>query len=132
VEEGAEAQGIRSSHMDREGLRTLRSGLETHWFSMEGVVTSTGRPDQLFQQRDVRVRIIGEVGYDGRSATAILVVGIAQVEATQCTTPPAPLPRTCQEREDLRTWTQMVGDRSGTVRGAVSQNGLIDHLVTHA
>ena len=122
VDQGAAAEGIEDVQADREGTRTLANGLKTHWFSQEGTVSAS---TALFKQ-DVRVRIIGEVGYDGRSSTSIIAVGIAQVASTQCT-----ILNTCSQREDFRSWNSMVGDPQGSVRGAVSQYGLIHHLVTH-
>lgn len=125
VDNATAREGITPDHSgDQEGTRTLANGLETHWFVREGTVTSTST---LFQQ-DVRVRIVGEVGYDGRSSSSVVAVGIAQVGIRQCT----PIINTCSEEQaDLRSWISMVGDAEGSVRGAVTRYGLIDHLVTH-
>lgn len=125
VEESTAAKGIRlDPEAVREGTRTLQNGLQTLWFSHDGTVSSTG---PLFQQQNVRVYIVGEVGYDGRSSTSVVAVGIAQVESTQC----APLVPACQTNRDLRSWNSMAGDPAGSLRDARSQHGLIHNLVTH-
>lgn len=124
VAEGAEANAIALADGEVAGSRTLRSGVPTHWFAREGKTTQSG---DLFDQ-NVDVRILGEVGHDGRSDTSVLVIAMAQVGRTnQCPI----LQAACQPQEsDLRTWIQMVGDERGTVLGATSSAGFIDHLVT--
>lgn len=109
---------------DQTGSRRLASGLETQFFVQEGTVTSSG----VLFSTDAKVRIVGEVGHDGVSSTSFVLIGIAQIDSiTQC-----PLPLGCTSgREDLRSWAEMVGDPSGSVKGAVSDTGLIHNLVTH-
>ena len=126
IDNGTAAESIeRDASADQQGTRTLRSGVETHWFTREGTVEAAG---DLFTS-NVRVRIIGEVGYDGRSQTSFIAVGIAQVALRQCATP---LPvQTCNTIPDNRSWISMVGDEGGSVGGAVKGTGLIYNLVTH-
>lgn len=109
---------------DQGGERELGSGVSTLWFTREGrTQTSSG----LFQQ-EATVRVLGEVGYDGRSSTSIVVVALSQVSELQC----APLVcTTAREVRDLRTWINIAGDEEGSIGGATSQNGLVDHLRTH-
>lgn len=124
VSEGAEAHSIQLDAGEATGSRTLRSGVPTHFFVRAGRTAQTG---DLFDQ-DVQVRILGEAGHDGRSDTSVLLIAMAQVGRTnQCPI----LPTACQPEEtDLRTWIQIVGDERGTVQGATSSTGFIDHLVT--
>ncbi len=123
VERGAEDKAIELSEGGATGTRSLASKVGTHWFVREGRTTQSG---DLFEQ-GVTVRILGEVGHDGRSDTSFLVIGMAQVSRTnQC-----PFIGPCQpEENDLQTWIQIVGDPEGTVEGATSSSGFVDHLVT--
>ena len=125
VEQGAQDKKIQLTDGGASGTRSLVSKVGTHWFVREGRTTQSG---DLFEQ-GVTVRILGEVGHDGRSDTSFLVIGMAQVSRTnQC---PSPLPLNCQPIEnDLQTWIQIVGDSEGTVEGATSSSGFVDHLVT--
>ncbi|MHB1261877.1 MAG: hypothetical protein ACYC2H_09205 [Thermoplasmatota archaeon] len=123
VSEGAAQQNIVLSEGELSGGRTLASGVPTLWFVRDGRTAQSG---DLFEQ-DVGVRILGEVGHDGRSDTSLLVIAMAQVSRTnQC-----PILVNCQPQEtNLQTWIQMVGDRHGTVQGTTSQTGFIANLVT--
>lgn len=123
VERGAVDQTIVLGDGEVAGKRTLESGVPTVWFVREGRTAQSG---DLFEQ-DVGVRILGEVGHDGRSDTSLLVIAMAQVSRTnQC-----PILVNCQPQEtNLQTWIQMVGDRHGTVQGTTSQSGFIANLVT--
>ena len=123
VADGAIDQNIVLSEGEVTGKRTLVSGVPTLWFMREGRTAQSG---DLFEQ-DVGVRILGEVGHDGRSDTSLLVIAMAQVSRTnQC-----PILVNCQPQEtNLQTWIQMVGDRHGSVQGTTSQTGFIDNLVT--
>jgi len=124
VEAAAKEQHISlAAGPGRTGTRTLDSGVATTWFVREGTVTQRG---PLFEEA-VKVRIIGEVGHDGRSETSVVAIGLAQVDRQmQC-----PLLGPCQRAEDLRAWVEMVGDPRGSVAGAVSATGLLHHLETH-
>ena len=122
VENATAENGIAIQGAGTQGTRTLRNGLATQWFALEGTVSSSSA---LFQEQ-TRVRILGEAGFDGRSGTHVIAVAIAQVESITCV-----LPGACQTRTDLRNWTAIVGDTKGSIDDAVSQNGLIDNLVSH-
>ena len=123
VDVSAEAENIQLSDDEAVGKRSLASGVPTVWFVREGRTTQAGG----FFEQDVGVRILAEVGHDGRSDTSLLVIASAQVSRTnQC-----PILVNCQPQEtNLQTWIQMVGDRHGTVQGTTSQTGFIDNLVT--
>lgn len=119
-----EAQAIQPAADGRhEGRRALQSGLETHWFSLEGTATETGA---LFSQ-SVRVRILGEAAFDGLSGTSVIVVGLAQVAST----PSCPTILQCPPDHDLRTWDSLAGDPEGSPAWGRNDKGLVDHLVTH-
>jgi hypothetical protein len=106
-----------------QGTRTIRNDLVTQFFSEEGTVTSAG----VVFPSNVKVRIVAEAGYDGKSSTSVVAIGIAQVaSSTEC-----PVIGPCQGTNDLVTWTSMVGDARGSITGSVSSFGLLDHLVTH-
>lgn len=123
VATGAEENNILLDDGEQAGRRTLESGVPTRWFFREGRTAQSG---DVFDQ-DVTVRILGEVGHDGRSDTSFLVIAMAQLSRTnQC-----PLIGPCQPVEtDLHTWIQVVGDREASIDGATSTTGFIDHLVT--
>ncbi|MFO1534851.1 MAG: hypothetical protein ABR586_04235 [Thermoplasmatota archaeon] len=123
VDNETKGQGIRiDQQQSATGHRTLANGVQTDFFTEEGTSTAGG----LFAV-NTKVRIIGEVGYDGSSSTNIVVVGIAQVESSRN----CPLNINCGTARDEASWAEMVGDGRGTVGGATSSVGLIDHLVTH-
>lgn len=122
VEDGAEDYNIAFEGDPVEGQRVLASGVRTHWFLRNGVTTEGGE----FFDEQVRIRILGEAGHDGRSSTSFLAIALVQVErAVQC-----PLVAACQPERSEATWIQVVGDPDGSVAGASSQTGFIDHLVT--
>lgn len=123
VEKGAVNESIALTDGELSGRRTLESGVPTLWFVREGRTAQSGN---LFEQ-DVGVRILGEVGHDGRSDTSVIVIAMAQVSRTnQCR-----IFVNCQPQEsNLQTWIQMVGDRHGTVQGTTSQSGFVANLVT--
>jgi len=123
VDNGTDSRGVRIDQAQSAvGQRMLAGGVATQFFTEEGTSTRGG----LFPV-NTKVRIIGEVGYDGSSSTSVIAVGIAQVESSRT----CPLNIDCGVSRDEASWTEMVGDPSGSVGGAVSQTGLIDHLVTH-
>lgn len=124
VDNATQARGIRTDALQlQEGGRTLASGVQTRFFTQVGTVTTPG----LFA-RDTKVRIIGEVGYDGRSATMVVAVGIAQVESSlHC-----PIIGSCSRSTDETTWKEIAADPKGTVAGgALARGGLLHNLVTH-
>ena len=123
VERGAADKNITLAEGGPSGQRAIDSGVATSWFVREGRTTQSG---DLFEQ-GVRVRILGEVGHDGRSDTSFLVIGMAQVSrANQC-----PILVNCQPEEtNLQTWIQIVGDPEGHIQGATSSTGFVDSLVT--
>lgn len=121
VEDGAVDYNIAFEGGTIEGHRTLQSGVKTTWFLRTGTTQEAG---DLFAQ-EVRIRILGEAGHDGRSNTSFLAIALVQVErAVQC-----PLVACAPERSEA-TWIQVVGDPEGSVQGASSSSGFIDHLVT--
>lgn len=123
VENATATNGIEVEGAATEGSRTLRNGLATRWFVLEGTVADDSG---LFAQA-TSVRILGEAGYDSASKTHVVAVAIAQVDATTC----PPIVGPCTTRTDLTTWTSLVGDARGTISNAKSSHGLVDHLVSH-
>ncbi len=128
VDNATAANHIEVEGQGSQGGRTLRNGLSTQWFALEGTVKAAGG---LFKA-STRVRILGEVGYDGDSSTHLIAVGIAQTESTSC----PPIVGPCTTRTDLTTWNVLAGDAEGSVAlsgqsGAVNVNGLVDNLVSH-
>jgi hypothetical protein len=124
VTRGAADKSITLDDGGPTGTRTLASGVQTQWFVREGKTTQSG---DLFDQ-GVRVRILGEVGHDGRSGTSFLVIAMGQVSRTnQC---PVIGPCSQPEETNLQTWIQMVGDPRGSVQGATSNTGFVHRLVS--
>lgn len=121
VEDGAASHNIALDGTPVEGRRTLDSGVRTHWVLRTGTTTQAG---SVFGD-EVRLRILAEVGHDGRSDTSFLAVAIVQVEREQ----QCPLIG-CAPVHDETTWVRVVGDPEGSVQGATSTSGFIDHLVT--
>jgi hypothetical protein len=123
VDNETAARGVRiDQKQSSAGQRTLAGGVATTFFTEEGTSTQGG----LFTV-NTKVRIVGEVGFDGSSSTSIVTVGIAQVESSRG----CPLGINCGTTHDEVSWIEMVGDPKGSVGGATAQTGLIDHLVTH-
>lgn len=121
VEDGAVSHNIALDGDPQEGRRTLDNGVKTHWLLRSGTTTQAG---QVFDD-EVRLNVLAEVGHDGRSETSFLAVAIVQVErAQQC-----PL-IACAPVHNEQTWVQVVGDPEGSVQGATSTAGFIEHLVT--
>lgn len=114
-----------------EGERTLRNGLETRWFVEEGIVRQDGG---LFDE-DVTVRIVAEVGYDGRARTSVVSVALVQVSRVTDVPGCNPLLPGCaneiRQASDLRTWRSVVGDPDATITGMRSETGLLWNLRTH-
>ncbi|HEX2065994.1 MAG TPA: hypothetical protein VHI93_04195 [Candidatus Thermoplasmatota archaeon] len=124
VDNETASQGIRIDQAhSSSGRRALASGVQTEFFTEEGTSTATSA---LFAV-NTKVRILGEVGYDGRSSTSIVAVGIAQVESSRT----CPLGISCGTTRNEASWIEMVGDPAGSVGGATSQTGLLHNLVTH-
>lgn len=122
VEDGAGSHAISLEGDVVEGRRTIESGVRTHWVLRTGTTTQQGN---VFDD-EVRIRILAEVGHDGKSDTSFLAVAIVQVERTaQC-----PLLAACQPTRSESTWIQVVGDDDGSIEGATSRSGFIDNLVT--
>ncbi len=121
VEDGAVSHNIALDGEPVEGRRTLANGVRTHWVLRSGTTTQGG---SVFDDQ-VRLHVLAEVGHDGRSETSFLAVAIVQVErAQQC-----PLIACAPVRSEA-TWIQVVGDPEGSIEGASSTSGFIDHLVT--
>lgn len=122
VEDGAGSHAISLDGEPVEGRRSIESGVRTHWVLRTGTTTQAGN---VFDE-EVRIRILAEVGHDGKSDTSFLAVAIVQVErAAQC-----PLLAACQPTRSESSWIQVVGDPDGSIEGATSRSGFIDNLVT--
>lgn len=121
IEDGAQQHAIQLDAERGEGTRTIESGVRTQWVLRTGRTT---QPGDVFED-EVRIRILAEVGHDGRSDTSFLAVALVQVERTQ----QCPL-IACQPQRSEATWLQVVGDADGSVAGATHMTGFIDHLET--
>lgn len=122
VEDGAGSHAVALDEDREEGRRTIASGVRTQWVWRSGTTT---QPGDLFDDQ-VRIRILAEVGHDGRSDTSFLAVAIVQVERQQ----QCPILTACQPTHSEATWIQVAGDPDGSIAGATSPTGFIDHLVT--
>lgn len=108
---------------DTKGERRIDSGVRTTWLGREG---TTQRNGTLFDEES-RIRILAEVGHDGKSSTSFVVIGLAQVAEQQR----GPLPGVGGEVKDVSTWLDIAGDPSGSVNGATWRDGFVYHLETH-
>jgi len=128
VAAAAQANITLDASKSAEGGRTLRNGLETHWFMVQGRVMRDpgGNTRGLFKVDDT-VRIVAEVGFDGLSSTAVVAVG----EATVASCSQAPILGSCQPQSNTSTWDAIVADPSGSIGGARGSDGLLYNLVTH-
>lgn len=122
VEDGAGSHAVALDAERQDGRRTIDSGVRTQWVLRSGTTT---QPGDVFDDQ-VRIRILAEVGHDGRSDTSFLAVAIVQVERQQ----QCPILQACQPTRSEATWIQVVGDPDGSIAGATSPEGFIDHLVT--
>lgn len=101
-----------------QGTRTLASGASTSWFLLVG----TAQGDAGLFGSEEEVRALGETWYDGRSNTAVITVAMAQTTGSTFLG---------GEQRDHAVWNELVGDPSGTVGGAIDENGFIHHMVSH-
>lgn len=121
VEKAAAEYFVTYGAEEDQGQRTLHNGVGTRWFTFSGQTSEQG----LLFDDAVKTRIFSEVGHDGRSDTSFVVVAIVQVERQ----PQCPV-LACAPQHSESTWIRVVGDPEGSVGGATSQVGFIDHLVT--
>lgn len=128
VSEAVKREGIDiDPSKDEEGTRTLRSGVDSRWFSREGTIEEAR--GFFFDEDDITVRIHGEVGYDGRSSTSFVAIGFAQVARETSV-----LPGFNNQQTSQRTWFELVADPKGSVGGASftsEDRGFIYNLRTH-
>ncbi len=115
---------------DATGSRKLRSGVTTEWFLHEGTIQSGG--GSFFNpESKITVRVLAEVGVDGRSKTGFIAVAFVKVAQQEGNIVPGVPPTTTT---DPQTWFDVVGDPEGSIKGATFSNkdrGLMFNLVTH-
>lgn len=111
----AEENGIAVADQGQEGARENAEGKATVWFVDSGTATSS---DVLFT-RDADVRIVGEVWNCRAERTAVVAVGLAQVNDVRSI---GGILR--PENPDTRTFASIVADPKGTVDGHRG-NGLL-------
>lgn len=131
VDQGIEEEGILvDPAQDAEGDRRLRSGAKTDWFMHEGTIDRGG--GSFFDpQTQITVRVLAEVGVDGRSNAGFITVAFVKVGQQGSSVVPG-IP--AQPVHDERTWNEIVGDPDGSVGGAILPDegrGLIHNLRTH-
>ncbi len=117
--------------LDQDGARSLRDGVSTKWFMHEGTIAKGGGGTFLSPETDIEVRILAEVGVDGRSKTGLIAIAFAKVEGTQ-RGPVAGVGD--QQVRDMRTWLELVADPEGSIDGASfsgQDRGLVYNLVTN-
>lgn len=116
---------------DASGKRELRNGVDTQWFLHEGTIESGGG-DFFDPNTRITVRVLAEVGADGRSSTGFIAVAFVKVSEHQ----DGPVLGGVGDRtiSDQRTWFDIVADPEGSIEGASfadSDRGLIYNLRTH-
>lgn len=100
------------------GTRTIENEATTSWFFITGEATEGDGP---FASQE-EVRVLGETWYDGRSKTHVVAVAMAQTTDTNLIG---------DERRDHAVWNELVGDATGSIGGATSNHGFIDHVLSH-
>lgn len=116
---------------DLQGRRELRNGVQTSWFMHEGTIAAGGGGTFLSPESDIKVRILGEVGVDGRSKTGFIAVAFAKIEGQQ---DDIGLGVGRETVYSDATWREMVSDPTGSIDGASfseADRGLIYNLVTN-
>lgn len=131
VDEALAKESIRvDASKDQSGTRTLRSGVNTEWFMHEGAIQSGG--GSFFNPKSrITVRVLAEVGVDGRSDTGFIAVAFVKVAQQEDSLVPGVPPSTTS---DQQTWIDLVADPDGSIMGATFSNkdrGLMFNLVTH-
>lgn len=131
VDDAIAKEGIRvDADKNQDGARQLRSGVNTEWFLREGTIESGGG-DFFDPESRITVRVLAEVGADGRSGTGFIVVAFVKVADHEEGLAPG-LPATDVASDT--TWFDVVADPHGSIGGATfssKDRGLIYNLVTH-
>lgn len=135
------AQEVLSEAMGKEGIavdaskdaggeRKLASGVKTRWSMHEGTIQS-GRGDFFDPESKITVRVLSEVGVDGKSSTGFIAIAFVKIAEETASSIPGLPPSV---RSDERTWHEVAADPSGSIGGATlpEGRGLMFHLVTHA
>lgn len=134
------AEGVLADAIDQEGItldaskeaegqRELRNGVRTSWTFQEGTIES-GSGDFFNPQTRITVRILAEVGADGRSSTGFIAVAFVKVAELRQN----PLGVGSTTVQDDATWLDVVADPEGSIRGASyasGDRGLLYNLRTH-
>ncbi|HUR69440.1 MAG TPA: hypothetical protein VM370_09355 [Candidatus Thermoplasmatota archaeon] len=116
IRDAAEARGLRIDGNAATGERRLANGADSQWFVYNGSVQSTG---SLFQSRDARVKIYGEVFSCAETKEVVVVVGLAQTTDVR-RVGGVPLP----SEEDATTWREIASDPRGSIEGIRGSDGL--------
>lgn len=116
IREEAEKRGVQIEGAPTTGERRLVTGEDSHWFVYNGTVQSTGN---LFQSRNARVKIYGEVFQCDARKTVVAIVGLAQITDVR-TINGIPLPN----EPDPTTWREIAADPRGSIEGIRGSDGL--------
>jgi hypothetical protein len=130
VDVAIEKEGVQiDESRSTEGTRTIRSGAETQWFVREGSIES-GAGDFFNPEGQIKVRIMAEVGSDGRGSTGFIAVAFVKIEDHQDGIAGLPGSTTASES----TWFDVVADPEGSIAGASfssPKRGLLYNMVTN-
>lgn len=116
IREEAESRGVRIEGAPATGERRLANGEDSLWFVYNGTVQSAGG---LFQTRNARVKIYGEVFECTEPKTVVAVVGLAQTTDVRSVSG-VPLP----SEADPTTWREVAADPRGSIEGIRGSDGL--------
>lgn len=116
IREDAESRGLRIEGQPATGSRKLANGEESLWFVYDGSVQSTGT---LFQSRDARVKVYGEVFQCAATKGVVVLVGLAQTTDVR-RVGGVQLP----SEEDPTTWREIVADPRGGIEAIRGSDGL--------
>ena len=116
IREEAEERGVQIEGAPTTGERKLQNGEESYWFVYIGTVQSSSG---IFQARNARVKIYGEVFQCAEEKTVVAVVGLAQITDVR-SVGGVPLP----SEADPTTWREIAADPRGSIEGIRGSDGL--------
>ena len=116
IREEAEGRGVRIEGAPTTGERRLANGEDSYWFVYDGSVQSSSG---IFQARNAKVKIYGEVFQCDAEKTVVAVVGLAQITDVR-SVGGVQLP----SEADPTTWREIAADPRGAIEGIRGSDGL--------
>lgn len=114
--EEAQERGVQVQGTPTTGERALANGATSYWFLYDGEVESASG---VFQTRNARVKIYGEVFQCDEEKTVVATVGLAQTTDVR-SVGGVRLP----SEADPTTWREIAADPRGSIEGIRGSDGL--------